>query len=137
MPTTVPSTSLAAKVTGTCASSNVFLLADTATGGSFTSVIVNTALAGADVAPLLSVTVNGIVTVPLKLSVGLKIKPAACAAVNGAPAMTGVVPLARYKIPWLAGGKVLTFTIFGVPSSTSVPTKLTFTETASSAAVMA
>jgi hypothetical protein len=64
-----------------------------------------TSLAGALVPPSSSVTVNGIVTVPLKFAAGVKMRLAACAAVIGVPATTGVVPSAdRARLRWLAAG---------------------------------
>ena len=120
----VPSTSVPVKFTVTGTSSGLFTLLETATGASFTSLTVITALAAADTAPLLSVTTNGIVTVPLKFGAGLKIKPAACAGVSGVFASTGVVPSAKYSTPCKTLGNVGTVTLTTVPS-TSVPAKLT------------
>ena len=54
-----------------------------------------TSFADAETAPELSVTVNGIVTLPLKLAVGTNTRPAVWAGVSGVPATTGVVPSAR------------------------------------------
>ena len=51
-----------------------------------------TSLAGALVVPSSSVTVNGIVTVPLKLVAGTNTRFAASATGIGVPATTGVVP---------------------------------------------
>ena len=95
-----------------------------ATGGSLAAVTVIAVVATGEVAPWLSVTVNGILTVPLKFGAGLNTKPAACAGVSAAPAKTGVVPSARYNMPCVAGGKVVTFTEAIVPSM-SVPVRLT------------
>jgi hypothetical protein len=68
-------------------------------------VTVITSFAGALVPPSLSVTVNAIVTVPLKFAAGVKMRLAACAAVIGVPAATGVVPSAdRGCLRWLAAG---------------------------------
>ena len=64
-------------------------------GRSATELTVTTSLAGAETLPSLSVTVNGIVTVPLKFSVGLNTSVAACAAVIAVPATTAVTPSAR------------------------------------------
>ena len=50
-----------------------------ATGASFTGVMLKTWVATGEVRPAGSVTVNGMLTVPLKLGAGVKIKPAACA----------------------------------------------------------
>ena len=47
------------------------------------------------VALLLSVTVNGMLTVPLKSAAGLKIRPAASLGLSGVFAVTGVVPSGR------------------------------------------
>ena len=66
-----------------------------AVGRSMTGVTVMTSLADVETLPSLSVTVNGTVTVPLKLAAGVKTSVAACAAVIGVPATTGVVPSAR------------------------------------------
>ena len=54
-----------------------------------------TSLAEDETLPSLSVTVNGIVTVPLKLGAGVNTSVAAWAAVIGEAAATGVVPSAR------------------------------------------
>jgi hypothetical protein len=55
-------------------SSAVVYVFATAVGASFTGVTVMTSLAGALVPPSLSVTVNGIVTVPLKFAAGVKMR---------------------------------------------------------------
>ena len=52
------------------------------TGASLTELTLIMALAAGDVAPLLSVTVNGILTVPLKLAVGINCMLAAWAGVS-------------------------------------------------------
>ena len=54
-----------------------------AIGASLTGAMLMVVVAMGEVAPWLSVTVNGMLTVPLKLSAGVKIKPAACAGVSG------------------------------------------------------
>ena len=92
--------------------------------GSPTSLIVITSFAGLDTKPSLSVTVNGIVTSPLKFAVGVNTSVAAWAAVMGVPATTGVVPSARYNTPCAGVGKVVTVTKSTVPS-TSIPVKST------------
>ena len=66
-----------------------------AVGRSITGVTVMTSFADVETLPSLSVTVNGTVTVPLKLAAGVNTSVAACAAVIGVPATTGVVPSAR------------------------------------------
>ena len=94
---TVPSGSVPARSTGMVGASSAPLDVDgVAFGRSMTGVTVMTSLAGdAETLPSLSVTVNGIVTVPLKLAAGVKTSVAAWAAVTGVPATTGVVPSAR------------------------------------------
>ncbi len=94
-----------------------------ASGLSFCALTVMVAAAVVDVAPPLSVTLNGILTVPLKLSAGVKIKPAACAGVNAEFATTGVTPSARYSVPCVVSGNVSTRTATMVPSA-SLPLKL-------------
>ena len=58
------------------------------------AVTVITSSADAETAPELSVTVNGIVTSPLKLAAGTNTSVAASAAVSGVVVETGVVPSA-------------------------------------------
>ena len=86
--------------------------------------MVITSLAGAEVAPSSSVTVNGIETVPLKLVAGTNTRFAASAAGIGVPAVTGVVPSGMYSTPSPTGGRLVTVTKSTVPS-TSVPVRLT------------
>ena len=102
----------------------MLLVSATAAGLSLAAVTVIGVVATAEVAPRLSVTVNGMLTVPLKLGAGLNTKPAACSGVSAAPATTGVTPSARYNTPWVAGGKAVTVTFATVPSA-SVPASLT------------
>ena len=80
----VPSTSVPASGTETAAPSSVgvAVVAGVAVGASLTAVTVMVALATGDVAPLLSVTVNGITTVPLKFAAGTNCMLAACAGVR-------------------------------------------------------
>ena len=53
-----------------------------AIGASLTGAMLIAVLTTGEVAPWLSVTVKGMLTVPLKLSAGVKIKPAACTGVR-------------------------------------------------------
>ena len=87
-------------------------------------VTVMTSLALAEMLPSLSVTVKAMLTVPLKFSAGLNTSVAACAAVIGVPATTGVTPSARYSTPCAALGKLVMVTLVTVPS-VSVPLKAT------------
>ena len=94
---TVPSGSVPVRSTAMVGASSAPLdVEGVAVGRSIPGVTVMTSLAvDAETLPSLSVTVNGIVTVPLKLTAGVKTSVAACAAVTGVPATTGVVPSAR------------------------------------------
>ena len=100
-----------------------------ATGGSLTGLTVIAAVAAGEVAPPLSVTVNGMLTVPLKLAAGTNIMLAACrgvrlvltgTATGGVPALPS---LSYNNTPWLLGGKVATRIKAIVPSA-SVPVRL-------------
>jgi hypothetical protein len=64
----------------------------------------------------LSVAVNVNVTGPVYVPLGSNFKLKACAGVSTCPAVTAVVPSARYKMPWAAGGKVETVKLEIVPS---------------------
>ena len=70
-----------------------------ATGVSFTEATLTCAVKVLELVPLLSVALNAMLTVPLKLGAATKIKPVAWAGVNGELASTGVTPSARYKTP--------------------------------------
>ena len=94
----VPSGSLSLnnKLSGTLAASSfIFAMSGCAIGASGTALMVIAMLAGAETAPLLSVAVKGMLTVPLKLAAGLKIRPAACAGVSTVVVSTRVVPSAK------------------------------------------
>ena len=94
----VPSGSLSLnnKLSGTfVASSLILAISEVATGASGAGLMVIATLTGVETAPPLSVAVNGMLTVPLKLSAGLKIRPAACAGVSTVVVSTGVVPSAK------------------------------------------
>jgi hypothetical protein len=69
---TVPSMSVPPSATAMSVSSLPDEVEAVAVGRSLTSTTVITSLAGALVPPSLSVTVNAIVTVPLKLAAGVK-----------------------------------------------------------------
>ena len=93
----LPSTSvsLASTLPVAVVSSVTTTVSSTATGRSLTGFTVMVAVAAGDVAPLLSVTVNGIFTVPLKFAAGINTKPAACTGVNIVVISTGVTPPAK------------------------------------------
>ena len=80
---------------------------DVAVGKSMTGVTVMTSLAAdAETLPSLLVTVNGIVTVPLKFAAGVKTSIAAWATVTGVPATTGAVP-ANHPIEQTDTGRII------------------------------
>ena len=90
------SLSLNSKFSGTLVASSFMLaMSGCASGASGTGLMVIAMLAGAETAPLLSVAVKGMSTVPLKLAAGLKIRPAACAGVSTVVVSTRVVPSAK------------------------------------------
>ena len=121
----MPSISVPVRLTVICESSSPSKVLATAKGASLTEVTVMTSLAvTAEIKPKLSVTLNGIVTTPLKSGVGTNTKVAACATEIGVPATTGVTPSAKYSTPSDAVGRTVTVTVCTVPS-TSVPTRLT------------
>ena len=101
---------------------------------SFTGVMLITAFALTEGAPVLSVTINGMVTVPLKFGTGVNLRVAASSGVKTCPAKTGL-PLAKVSTPWLASGKVGTVTLAIVPS-TSVPVRLSVAGVSSSTVVL-
>ena len=92
---TVPSVSVPAKLTAILVSSLPLEMLGVAVGPSWTLLTVITSLAGAETLFSLSVTVNTMVTLPLKLATGTNTRVAASAAVIGVLAKTGVVPSAR------------------------------------------
>ena len=107
----VPSGSLSLnnKFSGTLlASSFIFAMSGCAIGASGAGLMVIAILAGVEIAPPLSVAVNGILTLPLKLIAGTKIRPAACAGVSAVVVRTGVMPSAKNNLPWLTSGNVVT-----------------------------
>ena len=117
-------------------------VSSTATGRSLTGFTVMLALAAGDVAPLLSVTVNGILTVPLKLDAGINWMLAACVGVSAVltgTAMGGVrgLPSLSYtNAPCNAVGSAVTLIAVIVPSG-SLPVSGTAIDGASSKPVYA
>ena len=60
----------------------------------------------ASTAPLSSVVVYVKLEVPVNVPVGSNFRPAASAGVKTCPSVTGVMPSAKYRTPWLGSGKL-------------------------------